>query len=155
MCTEGARVYNAAWRSANPGKVAEYEASKDRDRVNENARARYATNPEPKKISARKWLKNNPLTRWAYTLRYHYGMTPEQWTSMFEAQGRRCAICGTTSPGKRSWAVDHDHETRHVRGILCHACNLLLGRLWDTVPAVLESCRRMLQYLESSAVSRG
>lgn len=53
-----------------------------------------------------------------------YGLTPEQYAKMQEAQGNACAICDyTPKPGRRRLEVDHDHETGRVRGLLCHVCN--------------------------------
>lgn len=60
-----------------------------------------------------------------------------------------CAICGTTEPGKRGWAVDHDHAhtdcTRRKgscsecrRSILCNRCNTAIGLLGDD-PTVIHA----------------
>lgn len=57
-----------------------------------------------------------------------YGITTPEWESMFDRQGRVCAICGTSHPGKSKWHTDHDHVTGDVRGVLCRNCNLNLGR---------------------------
>ena len=63
-------------------------------------------------------------------LRYEYNLTPEDWETMFEAQDRRCAICGRDSPDtKMGWHTDHDHEIGKVRGILCGRCNRIVGYL--------------------------
>lgn len=63
-----------------------------------------------------------------------YDLTPEEWDQRFETQGRRCAICQSPEPGDRNgWHTDHDHVTKKVRGILCHHCNVLLGRARDSV----------------------
>jgi hypothetical protein len=43
-----------------------------------------------------------------------------------------CAICKrATGTGKRKLAIDHDHSTGHVRGLLCSVDNKLLGHLRD------------------------
>lgn len=56
-----------------------------------------------------------------------YGLTPEQFGALWAAQGRRCAICWKPIKIRRP-SVDHDHETREVRGLLCRKCNYdLLG----------------------------
>ncbi|WP_424923390.1 endonuclease VII domain-containing protein [Actinocrispum wychmicini] len=51
-------------------------------------------------------------------------------------QGGRCAICQrATGRGKRL-AVDHNHATGEVRGLLCKPCNRdVLGHLRDDVSA--------------------
>lgn len=65
-----------------------------------------------------------------YDLRVRYGLTLEQYNNMVEAQGGRCAICGTEEPGagRNHLFIDHCHETGVIRGLLCHHCNVGLGR---------------------------
>ncbi len=41
-----------------------------------------------------------------------------------------CAICGE-KPGKKKFAIDHDHRTDKVRGLLCMRCNIAVGLLRD------------------------
>jgi hypothetical protein len=59
------------------------------------------------------------------------------------AQGGRCAICGTDTPGtvQRFFAMDHDHETGEMRGLLCYRCNIGIGNLADD-PDRLEAAAR-------------
>jgi hypothetical protein len=81
--------------------------------------------------------------RWK-SIRDKYGLTRDQWESMFAAQGCRCAICGRSDPGgKGAWHTDHDHATGQVRGILCHHCNTGVGHLGDNT----EVMRRAIRYL--------
>lgn len=63
-----------------------------------------------------------------------YGIAVDDYDEMFSQQGGKCAICGTTKPGgkKRHFAVDHDHETGEVRGLLCYQCNVGLGHFEDS-----------------------
>ena len=60
----------------------------------------------------------------AGALKRRYGITPEQYDKMLERQGGGCAVCGKApKPGARRLAVDHDHSTKVVRGLLCFTCN--------------------------------
>jgi hypothetical protein len=74
----------------------------------------------------------------------NYRMTPDDWTAMFEAQGRACAICRTTEPRGQGWHTDHSHATGAVRGILCHDCNLALGYYEKTILPNLAAFREWL-----------
>lgn len=67
-----------------------------------------------------------------------YGLTLEQYKYLLEAQGGRCAICGTTDNSGVALGVDHDHKTGAVRGLLCDPCNVGIGGLRDD-PALLAS----------------
>lgn len=82
--------------------------------------------------ASRRWAQANK-ERQKYLLRRNdlirkYGMTPEEWDELLEAQGNRCALCLAEHPRtKNGWHTDHDHETGRVRGILCHPCNQVIG----------------------------
>jgi Recombination endonuclease VII len=74
-----------------------------------------------------------------------YGITGEQYDALLEAQGGRCAICGNR-PRKQRLAVDHDHATGEVRGLLCKRCNHnLLGAAHENT-AILQ---RAIDYLQN------
>ncbi|WP_420873807.1 endonuclease VII domain-containing protein [Nocardia huaxiensis] len=78
-----------------------------------------------------------------------YRITPEHYDELRHLQGYRCAICGihesdinTAKVGgrprkdgqplsKMPLAVDHDHSTGEVRGLLCPSCNFGLGKFGD------------------------
>jgi len=51
---------------------------------------------------------------------------------LLQAQGYACAICGISAEeSQQSFNVDHNHETQHVRGLLCMRCNIGLGYFKD------------------------
>lgn len=58
------------------------------------------------------------------------GLSPADYQAMLDEQGGVCAICGDP-PGVQALAVDHDHATGYVRGLLCTNCNHLLGKAKD------------------------
>lgn len=91
----------------------------------------------------RNWQRANPERRRATELKHKFGITVEQYNKMLAAQGGTCAICAST-PGLRRLAVDHDHETGIVRGLLCGPCNRALGMFRDD-PALLAAAIRYLQ----------
>lgn len=61
-----------------------------------------------------------------------YGITKEQYEELYEAQGGVCCICERATGKTKRLAVDHDHETGYVRGLLCSTCNKILGHLRDS-----------------------
>lgn len=71
-----------------------------------------------------------------------YGLPGGAYDALYAAQGGRCAICRRATGRARRLAVDHDHESGRVRGLLCKTCNYtLLGR-YDTAALV-----RAIEYL--------
>ena len=54
--------------------------------------------------------------------------TNEQYTLLFYAQQGKCACCGREQMElKYALAVDHNHTTGQVRGLLCSNCNHVIG----------------------------
>lgn len=67
-----------------------------------------------------------------------FGLTPDQYLEMFEAQNGACAICerpervvDSRNGRLKAMAVDYDHKTGAVRGLLCQNCNKGIGNLGD------------------------
>ncbi len=63
--------------------------------------------------------------------------TAKMYGQLIQEQDNKCAIC-YAEPDKRGLAVDHDHNTGVIRGLLCHNCNLLIGNACDN-PEILHS----------------
>lgn len=61
-------------------------------------------------------------------IRKTYGITLAEYDEMLAEQHGVCKICGGVDPNGRRLAVDHDHVTGAVRGLLCVRCNLALGQ---------------------------
>lgn len=77
---------------------------------------------------------------WKHGIKRRYGITPADYDALLEKQGGVCAICESPSCATgRRLAVDHDHNTGHVRGLLCAACNLLLGKARDDIALLTRS----------------
>lgn len=79
----------------------------------------------------------------ARSLEKVYGIDAAEYERLLAAQGGRCAIC-RNRPRTIRFAVDHDHKTGAVRGILCKRCNHdLLGGGHDDIDMLF----RALAYL--------
>lgn len=73
-------------------------------------------------------------------LLFKYGITLEQYNEMLRKQDNKCKICNKESymydnriKGFKNLAVDHDHKTGKVRGLLCDSCNHGLGNFRDNI----------------------
>ena len=77
-------------------------------------------------------------------LRLNYGLTEQQYQDLLDSQGGGCAICGKTPEEEgRNLAVDHNHKTGEIRGILCSYHNhRVVGKWTDT-----ELLRKVLEYI--------
>lgn len=61
-----------------------------------------------------------------------YGVTKEDYEKMLIDHSYKCAICGTHQVSlDKSLSIDHNHETKEIRGLLCAGCNFLVGRVED------------------------
>lgn len=83
-----------------------------------------------------------------------FGITAAQYSAMLEAQGGRCAICRQVPRSKRL-AVDHNHVTGEIRGLLCSGkdrsgCNVAIGILHDDAEIV----QRAADYLKNPPARR-
>lgn len=124
-----------------------------RKRNREYMRMLYRTRPGHKErviANGKKWhLANLELSKSkmrARKLKRKYGITPEQYDALFEMQAGVCALCQKSEPNRRL-AVDHDHKTGAVRGLLCTACNRTLGIIETRVKGSLMS---IMLYLSRS-----
>lgn len=81
-----------------------------------------------------------------YNLQRNYGISAEQYDIMYELQQGCCKICGThQSYLKRALAVDHNHITGKVRGLLCGSCNLGIGLLQDDIELLSAALTYMIE----------
>ena len=72
----------------------------------------------PKRQSA--YNSASKLKAWEDRLRRRYGITAAEYYAMWAEQNGKCPICDKPLMGGRGKAaVDHDHKTGRVRGILC------------------------------------
>ena len=72
------------------------------------------------------------------TLQSRYGITSEDFDRMVKDQGGVCLLCP-----REARVVDHCHETKRTRGILCYGCNTALNRV--EVPGWTEAAHKHIK----------
>ena len=103
-------------------------------------------------------IKNSPELAFLARLRglkkhlRSLGLTLEQYEMLVARQRGLCAICARSNKRRLNakdirLAVDHDHKTTLVRGLLCDFCNAGLGLFKDDP----NSLRQAATYLEDHA----
>lgn len=114
------------------------------------AKRQYISNPQDRPFRGRDWSIANPekrrvIDRNAKVRRY--GLEYTDIEVMYEAQGKRCAICPAVLPllTRDGLMVDHDHATGEVRGLLCRNCNFGIGHFRDNPSLLLAA----INYLEA------
>jgi len=96
------------------------EARRPCKRCNRNRAERFFISPQGHVCSDCRKQRVRTAAR-DQRLQETYGITEDEYKTLFEAQGGACAICN----GKRreNLDVDHDHATGVIRGLLCKRCN--------------------------------
>ena len=128
---------------------------KQKERQNKNAKRWRDKNPEKVYENCKKYaLKNPEKRRILYEkgkLKQH-GITLEKYNEMLSSQFGVCAICNKPETIKhqsgriKTLAIDHIHNTKIIRGLLCQKCNQAIGLFNDDSTLLLSA----IKYLNKS-----
>ena len=116
---------------------------RNKERMQEKSKKQYAANKEEIRAKAKVYYQNNPHKKKEQVLRYKYGISLEDWQTMFDNQNGCCAICGKKTD---KLVVEHNHDNGKVRGLLCNKCNSALGFVFED-KNILENMKSYLQAL--------
>jgi len=119
--------------------------------VRDHGREYVERNREKVRERKRKWQRDNyprlALKRRADHLKRAYGITEAEYLDLYDAQGGRCAICGTHRESYvRNLHLDHSHLTGSARGLLCAPCNQVLGWGKDDPSLFLKAAEYLQNY---------
>lgn len=134
-----ARYYRLHKEELKTRRLTWYQKNKERHRA--NGRRYYAANRERISERRKRLYHADPDRQYFRIVKRVFGLTEEDYLVLQEAQNNSCAICKkpfTTKPH-----VDHNHSTGIVRGLLCRACNSMLGFAGDNQ----ETLRVAIDYL--------
>ena len=150
-CKPCQRVSSKNYRKAHPEsdrETARRYREKNPSYAAANSKSWRSENPEKYRAQSRRsWEKNKVKKLAADRVRYmreKYGITIEQYDSMYRAQNGACAVCDGVNLSGRRLAVDHCHRTGKVRGLLCSMCNSAIGLAKER----LDVLKKAVAYLE-------
>ncbi len=110
-------------------------------------RQNFTRTKEQRNASARLWRVNNPESARRVRKKQNlkrFGLTEDSFNVIMVKQNGVCAICKNPEPAKRALAIDHNHQTGKIRGLLCTRCNQGIGCFVDQ-PLILEAAIKYLQ----------
>lgn len=145
------RLTKTRYRKSDKGKesIQKYEL-KESSKVKRRAAgmAWYERNRERLGIRKREpWTKERRTACSRKTsLKKKYGLSIDDYNQILLRQQGVCAICASPPSGRGNrafLAVDHDHLSGGVRGLLCHKCNSGIGLLNDD-PCLIDKARAYL-----------
>jgi len=136
------REYMREYRT-RPGIVEHYRAYK---REYEREYRTRPGNAEKYRECIRRWRETNPERVLNNTLRHDHGISLDDYKKMFDAQNGECAICAEAYASGPRLAVDHDHKTGGIRGLLRGSCNGGLGLFRDDPHRL----RAAIEYLDGN-----
>ncbi len=100
-------------------------------------------------LARQSWKNVTPTQSRKWTLNRRYGITPEEYDLLFEAQNGVCYICQKPCVTGKRLAVDHDHDTGAIRGLLCTPCNkYVVGNL------NVNQIYRILEYMDNPPANK-
>lgn len=124
--------YDGLQTSCKPCAIAAVTASRHKD-------------PTSHRQSSKNWRVKNVDRHADNNAKWKYGVEYGTYAKMFEEQGGVCAICGNPSKDGRRLCIDHCHDTRKVRALLCGPCNTGIGQLQHSKELLLKA----IAYLDS------
>lgn len=97
------------------------------------------------KAFKKKYYRRDKLIVRDRMLRTKFGISLDEYNRKLTDQNGICAICSGVN-SDRSLAVDHNHKTGQVRGLLCSRCNAAIGFLQEDTDRALKAIDYIRRY---------
>jgi hypothetical protein len=127
------------WRANNVEYVRKYSSEYEKN------------NKQKRSVSRKKRRDADPDKVKHKSLLRTFNLALTDYNKMLAEQNNVCAICGKDevvcfrkSNKTMSLAVDHDHKTGKIRGLLCKKCNTAIGMFYDNIDLLTSA----IKYLE-------
>jgi hypothetical protein len=132
--------YDKIYREENQEKILEYR-EENRDKLLEQKKEYNKRSYESGTVPSYNYdyVRNKGLFK-------KYGITLEEYQKLWDDQNGVCAICGNPEPKEGYMlAVDHDHITGKIRGLLCSRCNTSIGKFEDSIEILQNAIKYLIR----------
>lgn len=129
------KEYNRIWRIKNKEKVRE---SKKQWKIQNPEKVK-----EYNKRYKDKYKERIDIEKKNFHLKKSFNISFSEYSEISLRQNNVCAICSKKCATGRNLAVDHNHQTGIIRGLLCMKCNRAIGLFCDDINII----RKALMYL--------
>lgn len=111
-------------------------AKNNRKIINEQKKRTYNKNPDIHR-------KKRTRSHWKQK-----GYDANEISEYCDGHDDKCDICGKTAleskHGNKNLSIDHDHETKKIRGMICSPCNVALGLIDDDAEIALKMAKYLI-----------
>jgi len=108
--------------------------------LQQKAKEYYQNNKEEILLKVQNYKKLYPKKKRNSQLKSIFGISLKKYNLLLKKQNNKCLICKKQETVKdfrtskiKNLAVDHNHQTGKVRGLLCQYCNTALGYFKDDI----------------------
>lgn len=112
------------------------------DQVTKESYRKIPENNQKEREAWKLYNRTNARARREASLIKKYGISLNEYHKLQVEQNNRCKICNISMLVYNEYfAVDHDHLSGKVRGLLCKQCNLGLGNFKDNKELLLNAIK--------------
>lgn len=90
------------------------------------------------------YLKRKESAKWA-RIKKIYGITKDCFYKMLFAQKSKCSIC-SIELNEKNTHIDHCHDSKRVRSLLCSRCNQAIGLLDESIDRFYSAIKYLKKY---------
>jgi Recombination endonuclease VII len=140
-----------SWCNQCNCELAKLQRFRDRDRLLKVAKEYNKKYKETRKAKHVEKIALDSTYNKRGMLKTRYGLSYEEYLILLEESDNSCQICGITNSEynelyNKDLSIDHCHETKYIRGILCDKCNTGLGQFKENKELLVKA----IEYLQAN-----
>jgi len=102
-------------------------------------------------IHSNKQPSRTKIARKTQYIQWKFGMTIEEYNTKLEIQLNGCAICKQPCKTGKALSIDHNHNTKVNRDLLCYRCNVLVGYIEQDENLIYETIEYLKRHQQKIA----
>lgn len=117
--------------------------SNNKERISNNKKECYQRKKKEYTLKRKEYdIKNRSMVNLRKRV-WKYGINVHIYLELYESQKGKCLICHKEH---KILVIDHNHQTKTIRGLLCRNCNLSLGHFYENISILENSIKYLATY---------